>query len=379
MIAKLIEIKDKISAFYAKGGVIINHVLTFVFAFLSLFYVGKQIGFGSVLSNPLICFAVALVLAFLPVNATVVVTSLFVIINLFSLSIELAIIATIILLVAYLVYFRFAPKTGFLLLITPLLFYIKMPYLLPIVAGLTVGLSGIIPLICGTFIFYVINFGASYSNAITTLDLDNIIQNVTFIFDSVIKNTQMIIIMVTFSVTVLVVYLIRKLSVKYSWIIAIIAGCVLDAMIQMIAFTAFGIEFNVLNMILGHVVAVIAGLLMHLFLFSVDYSATEYVQFEDNDYYYYVKAVPKMSVSSKNVTVKTINSRTGSTGFVHTESGGQIDDDENFDTDIDEMPDDDTDFGEDAKREDYDESLLFETGEFERLSDTEDNTANGGK
>ncbi len=379
MIAKLIEIKDKISAFYAKAGVIINHVLTFVFAFLSLFYVGKQIGFGSVLSNPLICFAVALVLAFLPVNATVVVTSLFVIINLFSLSIELAIIATIILLVAYLVYFRFAPKTGILLIMTPLLFYIKMPYLLPIVAGLTVGLSGIIPLICGTFLFYVINFGASYSNAITTLDLDNIIQNVTFIFDNVIKNTQMIIIMVTFSVTVLVVYLIRKLSVKYSWMIAIIAGCVMDAMIQMIAFTAFGIEFNALNMILGHVVAIIAGLLMHLFLFSVDYSATEYVQFEDNDYYYYVKAVPKMSVSSKNVTVKTINSRTGSTGFVHTESGGQIndEDDDQFDPDIDEMSDDGA--VSDANTEGYDENLMFETGEFKRPVYTKDNNADGGR
>ena len=31
-----------------------------------------------------------------------------------------------------------------------------------------------------------------------------------------------------------------------------------------------------------------------LFVFSVDYAKTERVQFEDDGYYYYVKAVPKI-------------------------------------------------------------------------------------
>ena len=34
------------------------------------------------------------------------------------------------------------------------------------------------------------------------------------------------------------------------------------------------------------------------FLFSVDYSRTERVQFEDDEYYYYVKAVPKVVVAT---------------------------------------------------------------------------------
>ena len=42
------------------------------------------------------------------------------------------------------------------------------------------------------------------------------------------------------------------------------------------------------------------------------------MQFEDNDYYYYVKAVPKVSVTERDITVKKINSR--DKGYVHTES-----------------------------------------------------------
>ena len=48
----------------------------------------------------------------------------------------------------------------------------------------------------------------------------------------------------------------------------------------------------------------------------VDYTRIESVQFEDDDYYYYVKAVPKVTVSDSLRTVKTFStSEAGGTGF----------------------------------------------------------------
>ena len=41
----------------------------------------------------------------------------------------------------------------------------------------------------------------------------------------------------------------------------------------------------------------------------MDYSRTEKVQFEDDEYYYYVKAVPKMTVAAPAKTVKRINAQ----------------------------------------------------------------------
>ena len=41
----------------------------------------------------------------------------------------------------------------------------------------------------------------------------------------------------------------------------------------------------------------------------VDYQRTEILQFEDDNYYYYVKAVPKLSITVKNENVKHINSK----------------------------------------------------------------------
>ena len=61
-------------------------------------------------------------------------------------------------------------------------------------------------------------------------------------------------------------------------------------------------------MFLGVVLSLIVEFLVEFFCFMVDYTRIENVQFEDDDYYYYVKAVPKVTVSDSLRIVKTINS-----------------------------------------------------------------------
>lgn len=55
--------------------------------------------------------------------------------------------------------------------------------------------------------------------------------------------------------------------------------------------------------------AAVAGLVLELFLFSVDYARSERLQFEDDEYYYYVKAIPKVAMTTPEKTVKKINER----------------------------------------------------------------------
>lgn len=56
------------------------------------------------------------------------------------------------------------------------------------------------------------------------------------------------------------------------------------------------------RIILSGVAAIIIGFVIEFFELGVDYSRTELTQFEDDEYIYYVKAVPKALVSeSKKV------------------------------------------------------------------------------
>ena len=103
-------------------------------------------------------------------------------------------------------------------------------------------------------------------------------------------------------------------------------------------------------MILGSVLGVAIAFALKFFKFCVDFNRTERVQFEDDDYYYYVKAVPKINVGGEEIgRVRRINRRERKP-FI--DSWGQ----EVYDDGIDEN----YDYGEDEYYEDGSEGYESE-------------------
>ena len=64
---------------------------------------------------------------------------------------------------------------------------------------------------------------------------------------------------------------------------------------------------------LSTVVAIFAGVVIQFIFMNLDYARTENVQFEDDEYYYYVKAVPKKMIAKEEKVVKHFGN-TGSLG-----------------------------------------------------------------
>ena len=94
-----------------------------------------------------------------------------------------------------------------------------------------------------------------------------------------------------------------------AWKIAIGAGVISELVLFIAGDLAFGVHTDYLTLILGSAVSVVIGMALEFMIFSVDYSRTQRMQFEDDEYYYYVKAVPKIVVSAPEKTVKKINER----------------------------------------------------------------------
>ena len=68
-------------------------------------------------------------------------------------------------------------------------------------------------------------------------------------------------------------------------------------------------KVSVIGVMFGTAVSVLLAKVLQFFVLNLDYSRTEKVQFEDDEYYYYVKAVPKITVSTPTKTVKKINTQ----------------------------------------------------------------------
>ena len=142
--------------------------------------------------------------------------------------------------------------------------------------------------------------GAAEGDVVTRLQL---------LLDAIVNNKEMILICIAFAATVVITYLIRRLSVDYAWYIAIGVGALSDMIILLAGDFMMNVSNEILPMIIGTIVSILICIVVQFLFFSVDYSGTEHVQYEDDEYYYYVKAVPKITVSTAKKTVRTINEK----------------------------------------------------------------------
>ena len=134
-------------------------------------------------------------------------------------------------------------------------------------------------------------------------------QKITYLIDNVVRNKEMLLMAVAFALTLLIVYVVRCMSIDYAWSIAIGTGAVVELVVLLIGSMIFSVSLKLLGVLAGCVVSAGLAFLLQLTVFSMDYSRTEYVQFEDDEYYYYVKAVPKVVLSKPEKTVKKINAQ----------------------------------------------------------------------
>ena len=188
-----------------------------------------------------------------------------------------------------------------------------MPYAVAFLVGLGGSLISVIPVSCGVFLYYLLMYIRQNAGVLTGEGSVDIVQRYSQIIRSVCFNQTMMVMIAACAVGIMVVYLIRRLSVDYAWIIAIVAGTVAQLLVIFVGDFVFGVSVSAGTLIFGLLVSVMLAMIYNFFFFSVDYTCTEYVQFEDDDYYYYVKAVPKMTVSSTDVKVQRISTRKRST------------------------------------------------------------------
>ena len=305
----LLEFKEKLKLFYGKFDIYIVPFVKFVLAFTVFLMLGNRVGFMEKLNNPAISLILALVCALLPVNMIAVFASLLVIAHSYALSLEVFAIMTVMLMIMLLLYFRIAPGYGYLLVAAPIAFVFKVPYVIPLIMGLVATPVAAVPVACGTAVYYLLHYMRLNTTMLSGTDVENLQQKFIYLIENMIYNKEMLLMIIAFAVTLLLVYVIRRLSVDYCWYIAIIAGAIVEFLAVLIGGVFLDVSVKLLPLFFGCLAAMCIAFVLQFFLFSVDYSRTEYVQFEDDEYYYYVKAVPKMTIAVTDKKVKRIHAQ----------------------------------------------------------------------
>ena len=301
--------KEHMRAFYAKNSMIIQPVLRLLFGLCTYMSLNRALGYMAELANPIVVLVMALVSAALPWGVTVFMAGCLMIAHVYAVSLEMALIALILLLVIATLYYGFKPGDSVLMILTPMAFVLQIPYAIPLLVGLGGSLFSVIPVSCGVFLYYLLLYVKQNAGVLTNDSTVDLVQKYTQIIQSVVFNQTMMVMAVACALGILVVYLIRRLSMDYAWGVAIAAGAVAQLLVIFMGDFLFSVSVPVIPMIFGLAVSCLLAVIYNFFIFSVDYTRTEYVQFEDDDYYYYVKAVPKMTVATPEFKVQKINAR----------------------------------------------------------------------
>lgn len=302
----LLILRDRIKEIYAKESNIIDRVITFILALTTFLLINKNIGFMKVLSSPVISIGLAIICAFVPRTVILPFASILILLNLYSLSIPAFAITAIILLIMYIFYFRYSPKQVLVIILTPLAFALKIPYVIPIAFGLVATPVAAIPVSFGIIIYYVM-VTAKKMGASTGEDTVGMLKQLTSYTKQIFQNPEMIIYIIGFAICLILVYTIRRVAINYAWRVAIVAGTIINILIMVVGEIAFKLNISFMALIVGSAVAVAICVVLEFFLFNVDYMRRENLEFEDDNYVYYVKAIPKVAITATKRTVKKIN------------------------------------------------------------------------
>ncbi len=303
----LLEIREWLRSFYGRFEVYIRPAVRFVLAIITFLLINGNIGYMARLKSPVIAIGLALLCTFLPINATVVLAALLTLAHLSTLSLEVCIVALLLFLVMFFMYFKFSPKDGYLALLTPVLSRFGISEIMPTTVGLTKHPYSILSMVCGLIIYYFLKGVKANETWLGAVDEKAEVSKFTVALQQIVQNKELILMVIAFVATALIVYVIRRQSIAHCWLIAVAVGNVANLIILLVGNLLIGNSAGILWAVVGTLAAVLVGITLEFFLFHLDYARTEQVQFEDDEYYYYVKAVPKIFLSGKEKQVKQIS------------------------------------------------------------------------
>lgn len=307
----ILELKEKLIRFYGKYEVYITPIIKFAVALVTFLIINYNIGYMKSISRTPIALILALLCSILPLGGTIFLASLVILADMYALSIEVCLVTLILFLVIYFIYFRFAPKHGVGALLTPICFRLNIPYIMPVGMGLLEEVYSVFALICGTVVYFFLHGVKENATALSGAaeESDAAGSKIVIALNQLLGNKEMYLVLAIMVGTLLIVYIIRRMSIENAWQIAIISGILFETVGLIAGYMLLGISGKTISVLVGNVISAAIAIVIQFLFFNLDYSRTERLQFEDDEYYYYVKAVPKAYVPGTDKRVKRFGGR----------------------------------------------------------------------
>ena len=241
----------------------------------------------------------SLIFAVTPINAGYLLITLNLVLQT-SAVLQVSLLLGIFMLSVQGLYTRLAPQECVLILVMFTAYYFKLPYFVPILAGLYFSMTAIVPIAIAVFMwqFLPLMLGMFQGGEDTVFSVGGLTEvyqtSYTQVVGAVATNHDWVIISFIFAMVVLVVYAISHTSINYSKDIAIALGGAVTVIGFITVTIVTDVRIGIPGMLLSTMGSVALAYVIRFFDVILDYRRVERVQFQDEDNVYYVKIVPKI-------------------------------------------------------------------------------------
>ena len=295
----LLVLRERFKQIYVSHSLLVRKGAQFLLALLVFNLINSNIGFMKMASSVLCTVGLAVVCTFLPLAVMTAAATVLIVAHLYTLSMPIAGVTVILFLLMYIFYFRFTPEKSWLILLTVVAFGMKIPLVIPVIFGLLGTTVWIVPASCGILVYYLLYLIKASATALKGTDGTTMISTLTNFTKQFVGYQEMWVMLFAVVIGILVVNGIKNRAVDHSWKIASATGAAVCVIVGASGNISLGLHMSYTMMIFSGILGVVIGLFLEVIFFSVDYSRTENVQFEDDEYYYYVKASSENGVQSE--------------------------------------------------------------------------------
>ena len=173
---------------------------------------------------------------------------------------------------------------------------LHVPLAVPVAFGLLETPLSAIGIAAGTVSYYGLKsvIGTEFVLSDPSLSMQEaFIEEMQAMLSNFLGNGEMILTLIALTAVLIAAFAVRSMEMRYAWQVAIGTGIFIYLVLEIFGVFTLDIPVSIPDLVIGVIAAALVGSVLQLFFFDLDYRSTEKLRFEDDEYYYYVTAVPK--------------------------------------------------------------------------------------
>ena len=255
------NIRTLFEKYYSEYGNYIDAAAKFVTALILFMQINGRIGGKSIFGNIFVELILALICAILPPNVMIVLAFVAALLQFASVSIASLAVGGGVLLAVLLLYFAFASRQAWAMLLTILGLFFHVPCIVPISFGLMGSTMSAAAMTAGTVFYYTLSTIGKLGSASVDLAMakqstaEKILAELQTMIDTFLGEQEMILMLVVLLAVFAVVFLARRMAMKHAWKVAIAAGTVIYLVLMMAGYMMLHLEIGILWILIGTLIS----------------------------------------------------------------------------------------------------------------------------